>query len=484
MVVNPKFNKSKKEKEMKKIFYILTAAIVALGAMACENEGLENVGPNTDNTVVIGDGLAITANVSRVEWSDLTPKWEKGDSFKINGFTFVHQGDVNNTFLCTTEGVRDNFVYGTYDITFGTLNSSAGLEGTVFTAKGVEVKLEGTVANFTPANALLMFTTKGSFNDPFVLTAGEGLFSEGTTWSVQAEGEYYVPVNAGANVTLNYSIGGVTQKEKGITTEPGKIYNLGELTATTTTYGLCGKHQGWDNAKTDALYLIPGTNTYARKGVTLAPDTENTANSGFKFYSPNIAMKADASSYILLKPNSNWTQSSAWFAIHTWEPATWYKMEKAAGTTGYYYIAKSNVKTSLLFVRMASDATNSDMNWDSNSSSKRWNQTKDLTKPTNTNNLITLASGWDGIGGTWSTISTVNVGTATDQWIGKEKTNDNVTSDWYQRWSNNKGNENITVDDYTKTYDIYFNAGDPQIWGGFEIYYTVKEHGAPAPTLK
>lgn len=483
MVVNPKFNKSKKEKEMKKIFYILTAAVVALGAMACENEGLENVAPENNNAVVIGDGLAITANVSRVEWSGLTPVWEEGDSFVIDGFTFVHQGDANNTFLCTEEGVRENFDYGTYDITFGTLDSSAGLEGTVFTAKGVEVKLEGTVANFAPANALLMFTTKGSFNDPFVLTAGEGLFSEGTTWSVEAEGEYYVAVNAGAAVTLNYSIGGVTQKEKGITTEAGKIYNLGELTATTTTYGLCGVHQGWDTANTNALYLIPGTNTYARKGVTLAPDTENTANSGFKFYSPNITnMMADVSSYILLKPNSNWTQASAWFAIHTWDPATWYKMEKAAGTTGYYYTAKSNVKTNLLFVRMASDATNSDMNWNDSSSSKRWNQTNDLTKPNNTNNLITLASGWSSIGGTWSTVSTVNVGSATDQWIGLDKTTD-VATTWYQRWSNNKGSNNITVADYTKEYDIYFHQQDPQIWGGFEIYFTVVESGTEV-TLK
>ena len=479
MVVNPKFNKSKKEKEMKKIFYILTAAVVALGAMACENEGLENVAPENNNTVVIGDGLAITANVSRVEWSGLTPAWEKDDSFVIDGFKFVHQGDANNTFLCTEEGVRENFDYGTYDITFGTLDSSAGLEGTVFTAKGVEVKLEGTVANFAPANALLMFTTKGSFKDPFVLTAGEGLFSEGTTWSVQAEGEYYVAVNAGATVTLNYSIGGVTQKEKSITTTAGTIYNLGELTATTTTYGLCGLHQGWDTANTDALYLIPGTNTYARKGVTLA---KNDTEAGFKFYSPNITnMMADVSSYILLKPNSNWTQASAWFAVYTWDPAKWIKMTKAAGTSGYYYVNKSDCNSNIIFCRQnpAFDVAG----WDDNGNDYNWNQTNDLTKPSTTNNAYTIASGaWSNGSGSWSTVSTLNVGSATDQWIGLDKTTD-VATTWYQRWSNNKGSNNITVADYTKEYDIYFHQQDPQIWGGFEIYFTVVESGTEV-TLK
>lgn len=471
MVVNPKFNKSKKEKEMKKIFYILTAAVVALGAMACENEGLENVAPENNNAVVIGDGLAITANVSRVEWSGLTPAWEKDDSFVIDGFTFVHQGDANNTFLCTEEGVRENFDYGTYDITFGTLDSSAGLEGTVFTAKGVEVKLEGTVANFAPANALLMFTTKGSFNDPFVLTAGEGLFSEGTTWSVETEGEYYVAVNAGATVTLNYSIGGVTQKEKGITTEAGKIYNLGELTATTSNFAIFGYHHNWSTDNTDALYLIPGTNTYARKGVTLAENTTSAKDGGFKFYSKGVDV--DMTPYTLLKPGS-WTSDSAWFAVYTWDSAKWIKMESALG--GYYGVNTSDLNTNIIFCRM--NSAFDVLSWDTDGKDYVWNQTSDLKKQA-TNNLYSITNPWASgttSRGSWSKVSTLSTGA---MYIGRDT--DTITN-WVTRWSNNGGENNIIVSDFSKTYDIYLSEGAHQMWG-FEVYYTVVENGT-AVTLK
>ena len=273
MVVNPKFNKSKKEKEMKKIFYILTAAVVALGAMACENEGLENVGPNTDNTVVIGDGLAITANVSRVDWSGglTTPAWEAGDSFEINGFEFVHQGDANNTFLCTTEGVRDNFEYGTYDITFGTLNSSAGLEGTVFTAKGVEVKEENTVANFAPANALLKVTTDGD-----ITLKGAGMFSTGDTFEISgAVTDKYIAINPVGTAKLFAYSHGANVKAKTLAFEAQGIYNLGTINVLKeSVWKITGIQNAWSESGNIKMY--------EHDGFAVAYNVKAT-NNGFKF---------------------------------------------------------------------------------------------------------------------------------------------------------------------------------------------------------
>ena len=104
---------------MKKIFYILASAIVALGAMACQNEVDESINPNTQS-----EGLSFTATINqdtKVAWEGLTPSWEVGDVVIIEnreivekGFKFVYDGEK---FTCTEEGVEalvGTTVFGAY----------------------------------------------------------------------------------------------------------------------------------------------------------------------------------------------------------------------------------------------------------------------------------------------------------------------------------------------------------------------------------
>lgn len=102
--------------------------------------------------------------------------------------------------------------------------------------------------------------------------------------------------------------------------------------------------------------------------------------------------------YIYLQPNSNWLIDNARFAVYTWVDGgetEWYDMVDSDGD-GIYEVEKSNLKSKIIFCRMNPSATEN--NWNN-----KWNQTSDLTLPTDGNNLYTIAAGsWDNGNGTWS----------------------------------------------------------------------------------
>ena len=101
---------------------------------------------------------------------------------------------------------------------------------------------------------------------------------------------------------------------------------------------------------------------------------------------------------LYLKPNSNWTQSSARFAAYFFgNGETWVGMTDT-DKDGIYEVATPTAKTypSVIFCRMNPGAAAN--NWNN-----KWNQTGDLSIPTNGTNLYTVKDGtWDKGGGTWS----------------------------------------------------------------------------------
>ena len=100
---------------------------------------------------------------------------------------------------------------------------------------------------------------------------------------------------------------------------------------------------------------------------------------------------------LYLKPNSNWLADGARFAVYYWNDGTsaWADMTDADGD-GYYEGVVPEGYSSVIFCRMNPGTT--DNNWDN-----KWNQTADLTVPTDGTNCYTVADGtWDSGGGTWS----------------------------------------------------------------------------------
>ncbi|MBQ3215769.1 MAG: hypothetical protein IJB11_06610, partial [Oscillospiraceae bacterium] len=112
-----------------------------------------------------------------------------------------------------------------------------------------------------------------------------------------------------------------------------------------------------------------------------------------------LAAFAAAPSKLYLKPNSEWLVDSARFAAYFYGDSgdTWVSMTDADGD-GYYEASVPSGFSSVIFCRM--NPASSANTWDS-----KWNQTGDLSIPTDGTNCWTLNSGdWNG-GGSWSTYS-------------------------------------------------------------------------------
>ncbi len=102
-------------------------------------------------------------------------------------------------------------------------------------------------------------------------------------------------------------------------------------------------------------------------------------------------------SYLHLKPNSNWKEAGARFAAYFFgNGETWVSMEQDRDDYYTCEIPTNKKYPNVILCRMNPNTTAN--NW-----SNKWDQTNDLTIPTNGNNLYTVKDGaWSNGDGTWS----------------------------------------------------------------------------------
>ena len=107
---------------------------------------------------------------------------------------------------------------------------------------------------------------------------------------------------------------------------------------------------------------------------------------------------------LYLRPNSNWKQDGARFAVYAFGNGDhWYSMSAVDGEDGLWSAEISSSYPSVIFCRMNPATT--DNNWNN-----KWNQTGDLTVPSD-KNLFTLEEGvWDSATTTWSAYGDVGGG--------------------------------------------------------------------------
>ena len=126
---------------------------------------------------------------------------------------------------------------------------------------------------------------------------------------------------------------------------------------------------------------------------------------------PTGAVTVDAASTpskLYLKPNSNWTQASARFAAYFFgNGEKWISMTDADGD-GIYEVEVPSGYPKVIFCRMNPSASAN--NWNN-----KWNQSDDITIPTNGTNMCTVSAGaWGKDDGSWKcTWSTHTVSTWT-----------------------------------------------------------------------
>ena len=467
--------KEKKFEEiMKKFYSFLFAAVALVGFAACNSDSTE------DQPTPAGvEKVSFKANIDTTK-TDLDGKqtvWVPGDKVVVNEtYTFICQED-KETFICTDKGCSALQNEATLTAVYNeVIDSTKGTAGAKLVGEG---NLKDGIS-FQIMSAFLKFTTTDT-----VTLKGAGLFSTGDELTVNA-GAHYVAINP-VEATLSYEYG---EKSKSVTKVfvAKTIYNLGELVGDAhEMFGIVGAHQGWDTTNPDALYLIPGSNTYVRYNVTLAAG-------GFKFYGetteieiiehPAVTTGEEGDWYLV--PNSNWKVDNARFAIFFFgNGETWVDMKDENGDGIYAANKPSDGKTypSMIFCRM--NPNNTANNWDN-----RWNQTSDLKiSDAGSNNCYTVKAGtWNKGGGTWSVHTpevkdawTEEVEKVTGYWFGFNDYSGDITN-WAKAWSNTDM-KNITVADTNKTYDIYFSNGEKQDWG-YEACYTILEHGSAAPALK
>ena len=146
------------------------------------------------------------------------------------------------------------------------------------------------------------------------------------------------------------------------------------------------------------LTLLFNNNNNGKQSSDLTYDANNQYWAYGGCHSTKEAAESAKSNTLYMKPNSNWTQSSAWFTAYFFgNGETWVKMYDTDGD-GIYECQKPTSKTypSVIFCRM--NNTKTTMEWGS-----VWNQTSDLTVPTNGNNMYTIAAGaWSKGSGSWS----------------------------------------------------------------------------------
>ena len=108
--------------------------------------------------------------------------------------------------------------------------------------------------------------------------------------------------------------------------------------------------------------------------------------------------------HLYLTPNTNWTQSNAWFATYLCngsDAASWYQLGKVEDNIYGVEIGSDKLNSTknknVIFCRM--NPSNINLGW-----SQKWDQTNDLNMPINGTNLYTIKAGaWSYGDGTWST---------------------------------------------------------------------------------
>ncbi len=205
---------------------------------------------------------------------------------------------------------------------------------------------------------------------------------------------------------------------------------------------------------------------------------------------------------VYLKPNSNWTQANARFAVYCFNSTSdlWVSMTSTSlGDESGYYVSEVDNSTysTIIFCRMNPDTPEN--NWDN-----KWNQSADIQMPT-TDALYEMSNntGWN----SW-TIDPTSVSTMADGYYVVGEPNDVFPSGWTigddqlmtvngSTWTWTKSPVNLAAD-ATIAFKVKKKSGNTETWipggdnitvrpefgaGDYALTITYVEGGTPTATL-
>ena len=277
----------KRETMMKKFWNLMLAAMVIFGAAACNDVDVEVVTPEAG----LSFEATIETNETRTDvvFNEGTKKWDTAwtgnETLSVvsgwSRYDFKNSVENKNHFVCTNDGVKNLVgknvtIKLTHDTDGNTLNSKMGkagghIEATVDAfdpAEGVNLQVKSAFLRYSSDYEVTLdasaqiFDYNGQLHNTITLPAGE---------------DVWVAIKTESDVTLSYTINGEKCKEKTLSLDAKKIYNLGELGlpyAVSAKWGIAGDFNGWTAGTPEPMYEV---------GDMLVAFNLTKLNDGFKF---------------------------------------------------------------------------------------------------------------------------------------------------------------------------------------------------------
>ncbi len=258
---------------MKKIFNLILAALVIIGAASCTksdeivDQTQQGEGLSFYAEIVNGDTRAYIDDTDGDKtWNTI---WEEGDAVYVGAdnadpYIFTY---TNGKFTCSEEGVTSligqSVTVGPYQVND---DSTVGKSAWSFTGTRVENFDADVKVQLTADTSFFRYTYNGTGEVTITVAPANKVTKVFRYCEEEDVLDYFSSITlkgaatdkfvgfwpqtlSGLEATLSYSINGVKCKETSITLATGKVYNLGTLTEPVATeYGVVGSFQGWDVA--------------------------------------------------------------------------------------------------------------------------------------------------------------------------------------------------------------------------------------------
>lgn len=209
----------------------------------------------------------------------------------------------------------------------------------------------------------------------------------------------------------------------------------------------------------DTTYVFTGEHETEYTFTVVAVPADETTHNVSEAATVTITTEAEpivepVETKVYLYPGDAWPSDGAWFAAYFFGNGdTWRTMELVDGSSDIYEVVVPEGYTSVIFCRM--NPASKECNWDN-----KWNQTNDLTIPTDGKNYFIITNPWDPTTGYW------DVGVAVDATLSfADKAYRTVFTTSQQVWeqngvilTNDKAKSTNNVADYAKPARFYANS--------------------------
>ena len=403
---------------MKKLTILATLAMVALAAISCNNR--EEPTPQTEQKVI----SVATSLYNFTKATDTA--FEADDAIGIHIVTDnTYLDNAKYTYNGTAwKGEQTNYWYKDENVTSNIYAYYPYTNAGAYSAEGYSFTInpdQTTPAGYTASDLMVANTTSKPTAEPVYLNFHHALSK--VVININSELEETVSSVMFCDVygTAQVSLDGTTATASGskgdikalnikdnmwqliivpqaevsprliITTSAQKQYTFDIESATTFAGGK----------------VSTATISLTKESISTSFTTEVTdwtADKELNFGQTGSSDVTPTSKTIFFQPNENWLKDGARFAAYFWNESgdMWIDMDQV-GSSNWYCCKTPEGFANIIFCRM--DPSTKENLWEN-----KWNQSADLTVPTDNQILYTLEEGeWDNGKGSWSKLPDVNI---------------------------------------------------------------------------